>query len=216
MERKYELMFITGIKGSEEDRSKTIGDVEKLLSSLGGESIEKNLWGERTLSYPINNETKGYYVIFNFTLAPEKVIDIEKKLVIREDIVRFIVIRDEKEKFMKKNKLREERKKVRMAERKTDEKKENKMDSGDSSSKFRSGGYRRRTDERRDEGSRDKVFKKEDDKKSTKPEEVVESVKVESPEQKIDNLPKEQNEKKEIAAEASASKSDDNKVKEGE
>ncbi len=149
-ERRYELMFIVSSKLGEDQREKSIKEVEDLLASLGAQSVQKEVWGDRKLAYPILKETNGYYVIINFNMAGDKLMEIEKKMNAREDLLRFMVIKDEKEKFMKKNKIREERKKIRLAERSEREQREGKVDEKRNFSKFNND--RRRDNHRRSEG----------------------------------------------------------------
>ena len=46
--------------------------VEKITSliSQNGTLDSVNEWGKRRLAYPINDETEGFYVLFNFTSVP--------------------------------------------------------------------------------------------------------------------------------------------------
>ena len=46
--------------------------VEKITSliSQNGTLDSVNEWGKRRLAYPINDETEGYYVLFNFASVP--------------------------------------------------------------------------------------------------------------------------------------------------
>lgn len=48
----------------------------------------------RELAYEIDNETKGYYVVFNVEATPEAVAEYNRICNIREDILRHIIIKE--------------------------------------------------------------------------------------------------------------------------
>ena len=50
-------------------------------------------WGKKTLAYPINYKTEGYYVLMNFESAPEFPEELERVFRITESIMRYMVVR---------------------------------------------------------------------------------------------------------------------------
>ena len=57
-----------------------------------------NVWGERTLAYPINYLTKGYYVLVKFTSAPDFPAELERIFNITDGILRSLTIKIEEKK----------------------------------------------------------------------------------------------------------------------
>ena len=91
IKRAYETVFVVDT---------TLGDdVVKSLVEKFKALIEKNAtidqideWGKKSLAYEINYKTEGYYVLINFTSAPEFPAELERNYKITEGILRSIVI----------------------------------------------------------------------------------------------------------------------------
>lgn len=66
------------------------------LKGLGVDSPQENDMGVRSFAYPIGDEIQGHYVIFEFTMDPEKAHQIEKSVALIGDLLRILVIRLDK------------------------------------------------------------------------------------------------------------------------
>lgn len=91
IKRAYETVFVVDT---------TLGDdaVKGLVEKFKA-LIEKNAtidqideWGKKRLAYEIDYKTEGYYVLINFTSAPEFPAELERNYKITEGILRSIVI----------------------------------------------------------------------------------------------------------------------------
>ncbi len=83
---KYELMLILSPDFPEGEWRAKIKDVKVL---------KEEVWGKRVLAYPIKHFSEGVYVLLNFEATPAKVKDLEKKLNLDEDLLRFLIVRRE-------------------------------------------------------------------------------------------------------------------------
>jgi len=81
----YEITFI-----SREEAEKDA--VKKLIESFDGKIEQITTLGEKTFAYPIKKENRGFYTTFLFTLEPDKLIEITKKLNLKEEVIRFLII----------------------------------------------------------------------------------------------------------------------------
>ena len=70
---QYELGIVLRSTLTEEEVSQVIENVKSRIAELGGECTGTNLWGKRRLAHPINKQTEGIYVFFNFSLSPQSV-----------------------------------------------------------------------------------------------------------------------------------------------
>lgn len=72
-------------------RKELFETVKKWLD--GVKVVKEEEWGQKTLAYPINRETTGYYVVY--ALESEKGVpqDFEKKLLAQEQILRHLLVR---------------------------------------------------------------------------------------------------------------------------
>ncbi|MGA2666733.1 MAG: 30S ribosomal protein S6 [Patescibacteria group bacterium] len=82
---KYEITFITKEDLKEEP-------VKKEIEALDGKISEVNGLGQKQLAFSIKKETAGYYTAVKFTMAPEKVMELNKKLSLKGEILRHLII----------------------------------------------------------------------------------------------------------------------------
>lgn len=81
----YEITFIT----KEEAKGK---EIQALIESLGGKISHSSSLGQKQFVYPIKKEVKGYYTTFTFELEPDKIFELNRKLVLQEEVLRFLII----------------------------------------------------------------------------------------------------------------------------
>ncbi len=87
----YEAMVVLSTKQGE-DAIKAL--IEKFTAVIQEnatlESVDE--WGKRVLAYEINDETEGYYVLFNFNSVPSFPMELERRLNITDGILRSLVV----------------------------------------------------------------------------------------------------------------------------
>lgn len=115
--KKYELVVVFNANKNKEEIDALTSFVEKTITVSGGTNLVKDVWGEKELAYLINKQNKGYYILFTFESTGENNLDIEAKFNMNIDVIRYLIIKDEKEKIMKKLEVRAARKAVRLAAR---------------------------------------------------------------------------------------------------
>ncbi len=114
---KYELMIILDSKKDEDELKNLEAKVENLIKSTEANNITKEVWGHRELAYPIRKAKKGYYVLFKFESEGLKNSSIEVALNMDDSVFRYLIIKDESDKIIKKLALRAERKAKNLARR---------------------------------------------------------------------------------------------------
>ncbi|MCI8325364.1 MAG: 30S ribosomal protein S6 [Clostridia bacterium] len=90
---KYEALYIIDKDVSEESRQAVIDKLSDVVTSKGGEVENVDKWGIRKYAYPINFKSEGFYVLMNFTAAPEVPAEIERLVRIMDETVRVMVVR---------------------------------------------------------------------------------------------------------------------------
>ena len=88
---KYELMFIIDPVLDDEMKDAVIETVKGIIAEAG-EVSEVNEWGLRKLAYPIQKKSEGYYVVMQFTAAPELPKELDRRLRISDSCMRHIII----------------------------------------------------------------------------------------------------------------------------
>jgi len=103
MNRTYEIMFIVRPDVEEAELDKLIEGFSANVTSGGGEvkSVEK--MGRRRLAYTVRKFNDGFYVLLNVVAAGSLITEIERRLRVSEQVIKFITVRmDEEEKRLAK------------------------------------------------------------------------------------------------------------------
>jgi small subunit ribosomal protein S6 len=103
MNRTYEIMFIVRPDVEEAELDKLIEGFQKNVTDGGGEvkSVEK--MGRRRLAYTVRKFNDGFYVLLNVAAAGSLITEIERRLRVSEQVIKFITVRmDEEEKRLAK------------------------------------------------------------------------------------------------------------------
>ncbi len=103
MNRTYEIMFIVRPDVEEAELDKLIEGFSGNVTSGGGEvkSVEK--MGRRRLAYTVRKFNDGFYVLLNVAAAGSLITEIERRLRVSEQVIKFITVRmDEEEKRLAK------------------------------------------------------------------------------------------------------------------
>ncbi len=92
MVRKYDTTFIIDGSLSEAQRQAMIERFAGSLNKLGGDIEQTIRWGLRSLAYPINKRTHGYYVIFYYFAEPSVIVEFERELRLNESVLRYMTL----------------------------------------------------------------------------------------------------------------------------
>jgi len=93
--RNYEIMYIVRPNLEEEGRKALIETFNNVFTNMQSEVTEIKEWGMRDLAYPIQDFTKGYYVVMNVNSTIEARNEFDRLVKISEDIIRSIVVKQE-------------------------------------------------------------------------------------------------------------------------
>ena len=89
--RKYELMTIFPL--DEEKSKKAAEEVRSTLTSFGAEIEEEKLFGDRDLTYEVNKEKRGRFVLFKLKLNPSKITEIDKAFKIQMNLLKYLFVK---------------------------------------------------------------------------------------------------------------------------
>jgi small subunit ribosomal protein S6 len=114
MQRTYEIMFIIRPDLTEEDNDKIISSLETQANSAGATVKHVERMGKRRLAYVVRGFQDGLYVMLTVEGSGNAVHEIERRMRVTEQVIKFITVRmDEEQKRLDKMK------KLRDAKRKT-------------------------------------------------------------------------------------------------
>ena len=87
---KYELTVLFATSENEVSSEKRITD---LIKKAGLKVVKLDKWGTKPLAYPMNKQTKAYYLFYNLEGAGEKVSKLEREFRMDEKLLRFLLIK---------------------------------------------------------------------------------------------------------------------------
>jgi small subunit ribosomal protein S6 len=93
--KKYEIMFIVRPNIEEEAKTKLVDTFTNVLTENNAVIETVDVVGLKTLAYEINDFRKGFYYIFIVNAGNEAINEFDRLARINEDIIRYIVIKDE-------------------------------------------------------------------------------------------------------------------------
>ncbi len=95
--KKYEVMFIVKATNDEKDIKNTAEEVKNIVTSNSGKVLEMKELGEKKLAYPIKKEINGYYYVMTIEAPNEAVSELDRKVLINENILRHLIIKLDEE-----------------------------------------------------------------------------------------------------------------------
>lgn len=87
----YESVVVINTKLGEDGIKAMVEKISSLISE-NGSLTSVNEWGKRRLAYPIQDETEGYYVLFEFTSVPTFPQELDRVYKITEGLLRTLIV----------------------------------------------------------------------------------------------------------------------------
>jgi len=107
MSRLYEVMFILRPDVAEEDADKLITGFSNSVTNGGGVVKSAEKMGRRKLAYMVRKFADGNYVLLTIEATGPVVLELERRLRVTEQVIKFITVRmDEEEKRLAKVKAK--------------------------------------------------------------------------------------------------------------
>ena len=95
--RKYEVMYIVNASLDDATRQEVMERMHAVIVDNGGKiiNVDEANWGLRDFAYPIEDMTKGYYVVLTFEADNVALKEFDRKMHIESSIIRFMTIKTE-------------------------------------------------------------------------------------------------------------------------
>jgi len=94
--RRYELMLVLRPDVPDDRTQAVIDRTTRQIVAEGGQIMKVAPWGRRRLAYPIDRYREGSYHIIVFEAPGEVIVELERSLLITEELLRHLVTRDER------------------------------------------------------------------------------------------------------------------------
>lgn len=89
--RRYELMLLLRPDLEDDKLQSAVEKVTRAIVNGGGSLSKVSPWGKRRLAYPIQHLREASYFLIHFDIEPSAVREIERGLLISEEILRHLV-----------------------------------------------------------------------------------------------------------------------------
>lgn len=91
--RKYELMTVFS---TEEDKFKAVSDaVRSVLANFGAKIDKEESYGDRDLTYVIEKQKRGRFVLFTVSANPAKITEIESQFKLTQNLLKWLFVKIE-------------------------------------------------------------------------------------------------------------------------
>ncbi len=94
--RRYELMLVIRPDVADDRSQAVIDRTTRQVVAGGGQIVKVAPWGRRRLAYPIDRQREGSYHIILFDAPGEVIVELERGLLITEEVLRHLVTRVER------------------------------------------------------------------------------------------------------------------------
>jgi len=94
--RRYELMLVLRPDVADDRAQAVIDRTTRQISATGGQIVKVAPWGRRRLAYQIDRYREGSYHIILFESPAEAIVELERSLLITEEVLRHLVTRVER------------------------------------------------------------------------------------------------------------------------
>lgn len=90
---KYESMLIARQDLGQSQVNDIVANLSDAIKKEGGEVVNVDNWGLKTLAYRIKKNRKGYYVVLNISAPAKAIFEYERLARLNEDIIRFMTVK---------------------------------------------------------------------------------------------------------------------------
>lgn len=92
---KYELVLVVNAKIEDEARVATVEKAKEYVTRFGGTITNVDDWGKKRLAYEIQKMREGYYYFIQFESDSETPAELEQRVRIMENVIRYLCIRQD-------------------------------------------------------------------------------------------------------------------------
>lgn len=92
---KYELAVVLNAKIEDEERAAALEKVKNYITRFGGTITNIDEWGKKRLAYEIQKMKEGYYYFIQFDAEPTAPVEIENRVRIMENVIRYLCVKQE-------------------------------------------------------------------------------------------------------------------------
>ena len=94
---KYELAVVVSAKIEDDERAAVVDKCKALVERFGGTITEVDDWGKKRLAYEVRKMKEAFYYFIQFEGEATVPAEIESRVRIMENVVRYLCVRQDEE-----------------------------------------------------------------------------------------------------------------------
>ena len=93
MPTNYETLVLLSPELAEDNRKEILDLLTSIVDREGGKMVETDDWGMRQLAYPVEKQTRGYYVRLVYDAPSTLVAELERNIRITDGVFKFLTVK---------------------------------------------------------------------------------------------------------------------------
>ena len=94
---KYELAVVVSAKIEDDERAAVVDKCKALIERFGGTITNVDEWGKKRLAYEVQKMKEAFYYFIQFQADATCPAEIEKRIRIMDNVIRYLCIRKDAE-----------------------------------------------------------------------------------------------------------------------
>lgn len=91
--RIYEVVFIIDPATGEEDSTRLVENLQKIVTDQGGAITKSESMGRRHLAYKIGRNTEGHFMLFEIEGTGSEIAELERRMRVSDQVMRYLTVR---------------------------------------------------------------------------------------------------------------------------
>ncbi|WP_027179307.1 30S ribosomal protein S6 [Maridesulfovibrio bastinii] len=93
MLKKYETLLLLSPELASDNRTALVEGFTAIIEREGGQINEVDDWGSRQLAYPVQKQSRGYYVRLDYVAPGATVAELERNIRIADGVFKFVTVK---------------------------------------------------------------------------------------------------------------------------
>jgi len=91
--RRYETVIVVNPDLAPEQHTEAVERYQGIIAAQGGDILQLENWGQKTLAYPVAKHTRAYYTMYDYCGEAGTVKELERNLRIDERVIKFLTVK---------------------------------------------------------------------------------------------------------------------------
>jgi len=91
--RVYEVVFIIDPATGEEDSTRLVENLQKIVTDQGGAITKSESMGRKALAYRIGRNTEGHFMLFEIEGTGGEIAELERRMRVSDQVMRYLTVR---------------------------------------------------------------------------------------------------------------------------